>query len=256
MPHKSWYILIDDDTYVLRPSLRLILEHLNPSVPHYIGNAIGDYKARFAHGGSAVVFSHAAMERMFVQNSHIVSNAHLESLDARWGDKLVATMAMKSGIYVEEWYNRHFNGEAPLVTRIREDRFCLPIVTFHKLSPLQMRVLRITFEDVTNAVTWFDLWGIYNAPTLDSFIKDPIRSNWDHVGRLDESTMTTADVKSKEDCLNICNNHGSTCLAWIWETESMSCHISPWMIVGQKAEGTFSGVNVLRAMRLSSWCPQ
>jgi len=255
MPHKKWYILLDDDTYVLNASLEVILGHLDPSVPHYIGNAVGDYKTRFAHGGSAVVFSQAAMDRIFIQNTEVVSAAHLESLDARWGDKLIAATAMKTGIYLEERYDRHFNGEPPRVTRIRGDRFCVPIVSFHKMSPSQMHDVGQTFKDAADAVSWIDLWNIYKAPTLDSFLAEPSRSNWDHVGRLDEATMTTNDVKTKGACLQICHSHGSTCLAWTWEAGSMACHISPWITVGEAAKDKFSGVNVPRAIRLLGECP-
>ena len=255
MPHKNWYILLDDDTFVLNASLKVILGHLDPSIPHYIGNAVGDYKARFAHGGSAVVFSRAAMDRIFIQNTETISRAHLESLDARWGDKLIATTAMKSGIYLEEMYNRYFNGEGPQVTRIRGDRFCVPIISFHKLSPSQMLDVGRLFKNAGRAVSWIDLWNIYGAPTFKSFLADPIRSGWDHVGRLDEATMTTKDVKTKEDCLQICHIHSSTCLAWTWEAESMACHISPWIIVGHPASSKFSAVNVPRAIRLLDECP-
>ncbi|KAL3423595.1 hypothetical protein PVAG01_05342 [Phlyctema vagabunda] len=133
---KKWYVLLDDDTYILDASLRVVLEQLDPLVPHYIGNAIDDYKARFAHGGSAVVFSQAAMDRIFIQNPSLGSSAHLESVDARLGDKLIATTAMRSGIYLDERYNRHFNGEPPQITRIRGDRLCAPIISFHQLVPV------------------------------------------------------------------------------------------------------------------------
>jgi hypothetical protein len=247
-------MMIDDDTYILDASLKAILGHLDPSLPYYIGNAVGDYKARFAHGGSAVVFSQAAMNRIFVQNPKVVAKAHLESLDARLGDKLIATTAMKCGIYLDERYNRYFNGEAPQITRIRGDRFCLPIVSFHKMSPLQMLDIVKTFKNVTNTVSWIGLWEIYGAPDLTSFLTNPFRPDWDHVGRLDEATMTTNSVKTKEDCLKLCHSHSSTCLSWTWEAESKACHIGPWIIVGHPAQGKFSGVNVPRAIKLVDKC--
>ena len=255
MPHKIWYILLDDDTYVLNGSLMVILGRLDPSVPHYIGNTIGDYKPRFAHGGSAVVLSRSAMDRIFNQNPETVSRAHLESLDARWRDKLIATTAMKSGIYLDERYDRYFNGEGPQVTRIRGDQFFVPVISFHKLSPPQMLDVGRIFKHAADAVSRIDLWNMYGAPPLKSFFVDPIRSSWDHVGRLDEATMTTKDVKTKEDCLQICHVHGSTYLAWTWEADSMACHISPWLIVGHAASSKFSGVNSPRATRLLDECP-
>jgi hypothetical protein len=54
-------------------------------------------------------------------------------LTETFGDKLVASMAMKAGIYLEERYAIHFNGEPPRETRIKADRFCAPIASFHGL---------------------------------------------------------------------------------------------------------------------------
>lgn len=34
MPHKKWFILVDDDTYLIYPSLNSILGHFDPSMPH------------------------------------------------------------------------------------------------------------------------------------------------------------------------------------------------------------------------------
>lgn len=246
---------MDDDTYILNPSLKAVLGHLDPSVPRYIGNAIGDYRTRFAHGGSAVVFSRAAMDRVFNQNKAEVLKAHLESLESSFGDKLVAETAMRSGIYLEERYARHFNGERPRTTRIRGDRFCVPVVSFHKVSPEQMADVGKMFSEYTGTVSWADLWKIYGAPAFDTFLDDPFRENWDYVGRLDEATMTTDDVRSQEECLQICRSRGSNCLAWTWEPVSMKCHISPWLVVGEAVNDKISGINAEQALRLVGECP-
>ena len=253
MSHKKWYVLIDDDTFLLNPSLELVLQHLDPSVPHYIGNAVGDFRARFAHGGSAVVLSQAAMHRIFVGNPRIVAAAHLESLNANWGDKLIATTAMKTGVYLDERFDRYFNGEAPRVTRIRADRFCAPIVSFHKMSPEEMTEVARTFKDAVTAVRWLDIWKIYNAPPIEKFLKEPIRPDWDHVGRLDETTVTSLGVDSAERCLEICSK-ASRCLAWTWDKEEGLCHVSSWMIVGEAAKGKASGINAKRAAKLATEC--
>jgi hypothetical protein len=101
------------------------------------------------------------------------------------------------------------------------------------------------FKDTADAVLWM----------LDKSLADPIRSNWDNVGRLDEATTTTNDIKTKEDCFHICSVHSSTCLAWTWEVESEACHVSLWIIVGHAANGKYSGVNVPRAINQLNECP-
>ncbi|KAM5380161.1 hypothetical protein ACJZ2D_003612 [Fusarium nematophilum] len=132
LPRKKWYIILDDDTFLIRPSLELLLGHIDFRKPQYIGNAVGDYKARFGHGGSAILISGEAMRRLF-EHPGIVQEAYAESMTETWGDRLVATTLQKLGIYIEESYNHHFNGEPPSITRIWGDRFCSPLVSFHGL---------------------------------------------------------------------------------------------------------------------------
>ena len=112
MPHKKWYIILDDDTYLITPSIELLLSHLDPREAQYIGNAVGDYRGRFAHGGSAVLLTGEAMKRLF-SRPNIVAEAYLESLDETWGDRLVATTFQKLGVYLDERHSHYFNGEWP-----------------------------------------------------------------------------------------------------------------------------------------------
>ena len=202
------------------------------------------------------MISQAAMRKVFVQNSQFISAFNNESLSAGWGDALVASTFMKSGIYLEERYAHLFNGEPPRLTKIRPDRFCAPIISLHGLDPEQMVAAGNKLKDLTKSVSWIGIWGLYEARTLSSFLDEPFRAEWDHVGRLDQSTMTTNNVQTKEDCLHICGANSKTCLAWTWETETHACHVSPWIIVGNAIENRFTGINTQRAMMLSSKCPQ
>lgn len=34
MPDRKWFILVDDDTYLIYPSLNFILGHFDPSMPY------------------------------------------------------------------------------------------------------------------------------------------------------------------------------------------------------------------------------
>lgn len=220
-----------------------------------MGNVVGgSYITKFAHGGSAIVISQAAMQLVFVHNAKFLSAFHKESLTAGWGDALVASTLMKSGVYLEERYTHHFNGESPKVTKIGPDRFCTPIVSFHGLDSEQMYVAGRRLKNMTEALSWIDIWESYEAPSFSRFLAKPFRNGWDHVGRLDQSTVTTNDVPTKEDCLKICSDNYNTCLAWTWETENHACHYSPWMIVGNSAEHKFTGINTQRAITLAKKC--
>ena len=182
MPNKTWYLLLDDDSFVVPSSLRLLLAHLDPSVPHYIGNAVGNFRRRFALGGSAVVLSREAMTLLLGSGSSrvlaaaaaassnrkqgssggantiaasygvvtpLLYQAYADSMTETCGDKLLATTLMRVGIYLDERFARLFNGARPRATRISADRFCLPLVSFHALSqPDMMRQVGDIFAQV------------------------------------------------------------------------------------------------------------
>lgn len=255
MPDKKWYVMVDDDTYLVQGSLRAMLDRLDPSVPAYFGNAVGDFKGRFAHGGSAVVISGAAMSLLFDQNRELLPAAIVGSLTETWGDKLVATTFQKVGVYLDERFNHFFNGERPEITRIRADRLCSPLISFHGLAkPEQMAEVDRKFRNVRDVVAWLDLWRLYGLPDMPAYVDTPIRPGRDHVGRLDEATMTLTAIESPERCRAECDGHYKTCLAWTWDSQGKTCHISPWMIVGGDAPGKYSGVNAGRIQQLAGQC--
>lgn len=255
MPDKKWYVMVDDDTYLVQGSLRAMLDRLDPSVPAYFGNAVGDFKGRFAHGGSAVIFSGAAMSLLFDQNRELLPAAEANSLTETWGDKLVATTFQKVGVYLDERFNHFFNGERPEITRIRPDRLCSPIISFHGLAqPEQMAEVGDKFRNVRGVVTWMDLWRLYGQSGMPAYMTTPVRPDRDHVGRPDEATMTFKAIESPERCLAMCNGHYKTCLAWTWDSRDKACHISPWIIVGGHSPGKHSGVNAGRIQQLAGQC--
>lgn len=254
MPGRKWYVMQDDDTFILRPSLYRFLEHLDPSKALYLGNAVGDYKGRFAHGGSSFILSHGAMAKLLDGNPELVSQAYVASLDEIWGDKLVATTLIKVGVYLSERYRQFFNGESPLITKISADRICSPIVSFHGLAqPEQMKNVGKTFAQLDKPVFWRDLWRIYGQPGLDVFDEKSIRLNQDHVGRQDDPDLRRL-VDSADKCVDACQSLDQKCLAWTWDKQTQICLMSPWVIVGNHPEGQYSGLNVKEVRKLDSQC--
>lgn len=262
MPHKKWYLLVDDDTYLIQPSLNLILGHFDPDVPHYLGNAVGDYRQRFAHGGSAIALSRAAMRELFGPShgdrrhqQKLLATARHESLTETWGDRLLARTLLKLGIHIDEGASRFFNGEPPWAARLRKDRFCVPVTAFHRLGPEEMREVGRVFGRTVDPVVWADLWEMYGAPSFDTYMETPVRRDWDHVGALDEQTSTVERTHSAVACWRLCTA-SKNCLAWTWEEvlgEGV-CHMSPWITVGKEEKGKESGLHVERAMNLADGC--
>jgi hypothetical protein len=194
------------------------------------------------------------MHSLVVEHAKGLSSEYLNSLDETWGDRLLARAFLKIGVYLDETYSHWFNGEPPLLSRIRADRICSPVISFHGLSsPSKMRQVGAQFGNVTRPVLWLDIWDISGSepPWRGS---RSARSNWDYVGRLDEFTHTLRKVATADKCLRECDSRARTCLAWTWEPETQNCHISPWMIVGEEVMGKMSGVNIPRARYLEAKC--
>ena len=239
----------------MRPALRQFLGQFHSDCEHYLGNAVGGWEGRFAHGGSAILLSQRAMHRLFVDNPGTVAAAHRTALSTGMGDSLLANTLMKVGIYVREEHSVFFNGETPETAKIRPDRFCLPVLTFHSLrAPGQTLAVDRVFRKRTQPPLWRDIWTMYGGPSLESFVMTPHRVNWDHVGSLDEHTKTVTGVKQARDCRKSCEAREEGCMAWRWEQDTYLCHQSPWMIVGSKAEGKTSGLNLRLVRKLGEAC--
>lgn len=245
----------DDDTYVIRSSLALALGHLNYATPQYLGNPVGDFLGRFAHGGSSAVISGGAMAKLFDKSPDVVSEAHIESVSATYGDKLLSTTLMKLGVYLDEDFARLFNGEPPHMTRMWADRFCLPLLSFHGLGdPVRMEETNQHFKGAKEAVFWRQMGKIYGAADFPSFVAEPIRVNQDFVGRLDEHSVTVENTETVEECVKICGAHSTECLAWTWDHVAKMCHYAPWTIIGDYRENVLSGVNYALAQKLEEGC--
>ncbi|TQW10581.1 hypothetical protein V2A60_005190 [Cordyceps javanica] len=247
MPDKKWYLILDDDTFVVKSTLNLLLTHLNPENAHYIGNAVGDFRGRFAHGGSAIVLSGEAMRRLF-RRRDVVRQAYVESLDEKWGDKLVATTFLKLGIYLEERYSHHFNGESPEETRITSDKYCSPIVSFHSLrtAAATTRVSKLVGLS-TQPVRWGELMDIFRPAATGGL---------DHVGPADKQVKAWGMVKKASDCQHKCETENSKwCLAWTYDAGKEVCQASPWMVPGAGgSEGKVSGYSKAAVKQLQAGC--
>ncbi|KAM7206538.1 hypothetical protein V8F20_002664 [Naviculisporaceae sp. PSN 640] len=221
-PSKKWYILADDDTYLVRTSLLPLLSNLDSSEAHYIGNAVGDFKTRFAHGGSSVILSQGAMRKLIVENPRKLALSQVESLDEVWGDRLLARALVRVGVFLEEKYSRLFNGEGPRYSRVKADRLCSPVVAFHGLAKEEdMLQVGRWFGNSTGVVLWGDLWDIVSQEGQDGW--EGVEWSWREQakeegsavltdgagdGESDFSTSSTSHTEAKEKNLKMEGKNG------------------------------------------------
>ncbi|PKS06735.1 hypothetical protein jhhlp_006809 [Lomentospora prolificans] len=257
LPPKDWYLILDDDSFIVIESLKQLLSHLDPATPYYLGNTVGDYRGRFAHGGSAVVLSRAAVDKLYRENPHVAAEAQINSLTEIWGDKLVATTLQKINIHIDERFNHLFNGESPVDTRIASNRFCSPLVSFHELKkPEDMKALGLAFKEKgARPTVWSDVWDMFGGPSARGFNDRPMRQDHDYVGKLEPGrTKTSENIATAEKCMRLCMRHKKRCLAWKWDVQSKECHTSPWMTVGKRQVGVVSGINGEWAAEMMESC--
>ena len=247
-------MIIDDDSYLIKPSLLLLLSHLDWREEYYLGNAVGDFKGRFAHGGSGVVFSRPAVQKL-LSRPDILAEANMLALSETWGDKLVATTFQKVGVYLDERYSHHFNGERPRITRIYPDKFCSPLVSFHGVSDQdEMRKISGALGRLRNPMLWGHLWPLFGLPDISSLDDGYYHVDHDHVGRGDEGSMHVDGLDTPEECRAKClGRYGSWCVAWTWDSRG-GCHMAPWMVIGEKPGGLISGINVPKVKGLARHC--
>jgi hypothetical protein len=212
-------------------------------------------------------------------NHHAVAKARRASLTEKWGDRLLADALLRLGVPVDENASRFFNGEQPWASRLRPDRLCAPVATFHRLSTAgEMADVGRVFRDAVDPVLWVDLWEMFAhrgggrrrwqeeraargaRPSISQTASPheyeevaPGQAGWDHVGGLDEHTVTSGGLKTALECSRLCGSR-KKCLAWTWDEGKGLCHLSPWVTVGREAVGLRSGLNVDRFRDLADEC--
>ena len=249
--------MLDDDTYLVKPSLRAVLSQLDPARPKYVGNAVGNYKGRFAHGGSAIILSRPAVARLFgTPGASGRAEARAKLADVGMGDLMLALALAQVGVYLDEQCSHYFSGEAPWAARLREDRLCSPVVSFHGLADsAMMHEVGDSFRRLEKPTRWGEVWRLYGAPKKDMLARTAVERDKDHVGRIDQEAIVVLGMASADQCRQACvGQHEKTCLAWAWDPTDAWCHASPWLVVGREAPGRWTGLNTARIQRRLAIC--
>ncbi|KAL8414320.1 hypothetical protein RB594_005519 [Gaeumannomyces avenae] len=257
-PNEKWYIMADDDSYLMLPSAKQLLQQFDPSKLHYLGNPEGHWTGRFGHGGSNFMVSQGAMNYLFRKHRQTVgAGNHEASTTARLGDWLLGVTFNKIGIYVQEGHKRFFSGEDPWAAKMRADRVCSLLVGFHAIKTGDaMRKVAASFGSLARPATWWDVWDIMGEKgAFGAGAESHSRNDWDYIGNLDEATSTLGDSPAAISCQDECLGR-RWCLAWTYEPEKNDCHLSPWMAVGKSATGKVSGISVARVSAVREKCPK
>ncbi|GJQ11152.1 hypothetical protein GpartN1_g2943.t1 [Galdieria partita] len=182
-PNKKWYIMLDDDTFVFLDNLALTLQMdhfrlLAEEQPFYLGNPFtvsdcdkygeffdeeGKPNPSFAHGGSGIVLSKAAMERIAPHIPWCIERWDVcKEGDARVGLCLLSFQVLLTELqpfFYHETPSKYFEEYASLTGNRQGRPEALPVTFHHIKGPLVDKMLQLEKEAVAKhwLVTYADL---------------------------------------------------------------------------------------------------
>ncbi len=144
-PMADWYVFLEADTYYFWDTLFRLLDQLDPSMMHYIGSPVsGSDGLYFAYGGAGFVMSNGLMKRL-ARDSNSDSSLSVQYQD--WaktdccGDAVLGYAILnETGVKLEGLYPT-FAGEDLGSIKVDRERWCIPLLALHRMSPEQMTAL-------------------------------------------------------------------------------------------------------------------
>ena len=136
----DWYLVVDADTYVLWPNMLRWLGSLNPSKKSYFGSQVEIGDVKFAHGGSGIILSRAAMVELVVKNNGTAGKWDDKTSDKCCGDLVLAMALGEYGIKLQDTWPL-MSGETPSTMPFgpaTPEYWCRSALTMHHLSSVDM----------------------------------------------------------------------------------------------------------------------
>lgn len=179
-PEKKWFLFIEADTFVVWDNFFYWISHLNPDEPLYLGSPVWPKgKTVFAHGGSGLVLSHAALRVLTkdaVGTSTSKPGSHQHGVDMTkqcCGDEVLAQVLKNKGISIHGYWPM-FNGEKPSTVKFGKEHWCEPVITLHHLSPEDTsefwRWLPTRAAGTAVSLTRYNLMTILNSGKIGSSV--------------------------------------------------------------------------------------
>jgi hypothetical protein len=144
-PDMEWYILIDADSYIFWSNMLVWLQTMDPSKKSYFGSEVSAGGHRFAHGGSGIVMSGAAVKELVVKNTGIAEtwDGMIREREMCCGDLVLGVVLKELGIVLKDVWPV-MSGESPWSLPVgpgTPEYGCRPALTMHHLGPGDMRAL-------------------------------------------------------------------------------------------------------------------
>ncbi|KAN0089971.1 glycosyltransferase family 31 protein [Hyaloscypha variabilis] len=254
-PDMDWYVLIDADTYVFYSNLLVWLATQDPNSKSYFGSEVNILGQRFAHGGSGIVMSRAAVFELVGERASMAVRWDERIRERCCGDLVLGLALKEHGIELLDTWPL-MSGETPASLPFgpgTPEYMCKPALTMHHLSPADMRELA-GFEQRnvrgSSPLTHRELFANFVMPALRAYRRD-----WDNLasdpGEFGKTGGVFVEAVSFEKCAQACEDDVK-CLQY--SHHGNRCHIGMSIRLGHKKvdeEGIWqSGWN---KTRLDNW---
>ncbi|KAI9931151.1 hypothetical protein MW887_010808 [Aspergillus wentii] len=139
-PNRDWYVFVEADTYLIWSNLVMWLDRRDPSQPQYLGSPTYLNGEAFAHGGSGIILSRAAMEKVLSDDEDITERYDVRLQKEYYGDYVLMKALEEKGIALEKsWPMMQGKKQNSLPfgpgpgNGVRH--WCQPLVTMHGVTP-------------------------------------------------------------------------------------------------------------------------
>lgn len=176
----EWFFFMDGDTFMFMDNLMDYLNTLNASEPLYLGCSHWLYSERFAHGGSGVVLSRAALELSIGAHPEWEWDMEEETSRVCCGDYMVKKMMDRINVTVSHGsmnnIERKFNDEHFWSSYTAPENWCDKVLGFHHVRPYEVELLweyeRSLTPEARKHITYADIYRDFTAPYIKEYMPE------------------------------------------------------------------------------------
>ena len=149
-PRARWFVFLESDVYIFWDTLFRLLDQYDYSQEYYMGApAPGSDNRSFAYGGAGFVLSQGLMKNLIPPKGSLEGglDSRLSVRYEDWakdnarGDAVLANAIRNAtGVTLSALYPT-FSGDDLLNVKVDRDRWCVPLLSLHRLSPSEMEAL-------------------------------------------------------------------------------------------------------------------
>ncbi|KAF2760197.1 hypothetical protein EJ05DRAFT_275196 [Pseudovirgaria hyperparasitica] len=243
-PKAKWYFFMEPDTAVIWPNLLTWTRRLNPDREIYSGSQNSHGGVTFAHGGSGVLVSKAAMQRLMDEYDKMQDEWWLNVAAGCCGDVEMARNFLDVGISMTASFPL-IQGERLGTIDWNERHMCTPSVSWHHVNTREildlweLMMAWVKEHGWEKPLMFRDIFSMY----VEKHVRerrddwDNISDDWKYVKPKDEMEETWAEldelekkaVESFEDCRSACSAI-PTCRQFKWKVGE--CYLGENIRVG------------------------